>query len=142
MTVEHLENLLQQSRDAMAKLWPATERVVQGSPAGPIEAVLLRAVTDVMDCDTVRVAAVLDSLPPVVLTLLLLIAAATVSVAGFNAGLSGRMSRWRTTLLILVLASIMLVIVDFDLSNAGFIHVSNGSIDAVIAEMGCPVKTA
>jgi hypothetical protein len=44
-----------------------------------------------------------------VLTLLLLIAAATVSVTGFNAGLSGRISRWRTTLLILVLAAIMLV---------------------------------
>jgi len=70
-----------------------------------------------------------------VLTLLLLIAAATVSVAGFNAGLSGRISRWRTTLLILVLASIMLVILDFDRSVAGFIRVSNDSIEAVIAEM-------
>jgi len=70
-----------------------------------------------------------------VLTLLLLIAAATVSVAGFNAGLSGRMSRWRTTILILVLASIMLVIVDFDRSNIGFIRVSDDSVGAVITQM-------
>ena len=135
MTVERLESLLQQSWDAKAKLWPATERIVHGATPGPVEALLVAAVNDVVDCDTVRVAAIFDSLPPMVLTLLLLIAAATVSVAGFNAGLSGRICRWRTTLLILVLASIMLVILDFDRSSDGSIHVRNDSIDAVIAEM-------
>ena len=135
MTVERLESLLEQSWNAKAKLWPATERIVQNSRRGPIEALLVAAVTDVTDCDTVRVAAIFDSLPPMVLTLLLLIAAATVSVTGFNAGLAGRISRWRTTLLILVLAAIMLVILDFDRSVAGFIRVSRNSIDAVIAEM-------
>lgn len=70
-----------------------------------------------------------------VLTLLLLIAAATVSVAGFNAGIAGHMSRWRTTFLILVLASIMLVILDFDRSITGFIQVSPDSIEDVITEM-------
>ena len=135
MTVERLEGLLQQSWNAKAKLWPVTERIVKESTPGPIDVALAKAVTDVLDCDTVRVAAIVDSLPPMVLTLLLLIAAATVSVAGFNAGLSGRMSRWRTILLILVLASIMLVILDFDRSVAGFIHVSEDSIDAVISQM-------
>jgi hypothetical protein len=135
MTVERLESLVQQSWDAKSKLWPATERIVDGATPGPIEALLVAAVTDVLDCDTVRVAAIYDSLPPMVLTLLLLIAAATVSVAGFNAGLSGRISRWRTTLLILVLASIMLVILDFDRSVAGFIRVRNDSIESVIVEM-------
>jgi len=135
MTVERLESLLQQSWAAKAKLWPATERIVHGATPGPIEALLVASVNDVMDCDTVRVAAIADSLPSMVLTLLLLIAAATVSVAGFNAGLSGRISRWRTTLLIVVLASIMLVILDFDRSAAGFIHVSNDSINVVVAEM-------
>jgi len=135
MTVERLESLLQQSWDAKAKLWPATERIVHGATPGPVEALLVAAVNDVVDCDTVRLAAIFDSLPPMVLTLLLLIAAATVSVAGFNAGLSGRISRWRTTLLILVLAAIMLVILDFDRSSDGFIHVSWNSIDAVIDEM-------
>jgi len=135
MTVERLESLLQQSREAKANLWPATERLLKRSPPGPIEAALVRAVSAVLDCDTVRVAAILDSLPPMVLTLLLLIAAATVSVAGFNAGLSGRISRWRTTILILVLASVMLVIVDFDRSNIGFIRVSDDSVGAVITQM-------
>jgi len=92
-------------------------------------------VTNVMDCDTVRVAAILDALPPMVLTLLLLIAAATVSVAGFNAGLSGKISRLRTALLILVLASIMHTILDFDRSLVGSIHVGEASIEAVISEM-------
>ena len=135
MTVGQLENLIQQSWDAREKLWPITERIVNESSQGPIEAALVRAITRVLDSDTARVAVILDSLPPMVLTLLLLIAAATVSVAGFNAGLSGRMSRFRTSLLILVLASIMLVIIDFDRSSAGFIRVSEDSIGAVILEM-------
>lgn len=93
------------------------------------------AVTEVLDCDTLRVAAIFDSLPTMLLTLLLLIAAATVSVAGFNAGLADQMSRWRMTLLIMVLASIMLVILDFDRPISGFIQVSSTSIEDVILEM-------
>ncbi|MCH7228539.1 hypothetical protein [Haloferula sp. A504] len=135
MTVARLESLIRQSWDAKAKLWPATERIVKGSAQGPIEAALVQSVTKVLDSDTNRVAAVLDSLPPMVLTLLLLIAAATVSVAGFNAGLSGKMSRLRTSLLILVLASIMLVIIDFDRSSTGFIQVRDNSLRAAISEM-------
>jgi hypothetical protein len=135
MTVERLERLFQQSHDAKAQLWPATERVVKDSASGPLDAALVGAVIDVMDCDTARVAAILDSLPPIVVTLLLLIAAATVAVAGFNAGLSGRISRWRTTLLILVLASIMLIILDFDRPAAGFIRVNVDSIGAVVSQM-------
>ena len=135
MTVARLERLFQESQEAKARLWPMVERMVHSSKPGLVEASVAGAVIEVLDCDTVRVAAIVDSLPAMVLTLLLLIAAATVSVAGFNAGLSGQMSRWRTTLLILVLASIILVILDFDQSITGFIQVSPASIDDVIAQM-------
>lgn len=135
MTVARLESLIEESQEAKARLWPAVELMVHSSKPGPVEASAAGAVTTVLDCDTVRRAAIVDSLPAMVLTLLLLIAAATVSVAGFNAGLSGQISRWRTTLLILVLASIMLVILDFDRSISGFIQVNPASIEAVIAEM-------
>lgn len=135
MTVARLENLLQQSQEAKARLWPAVERMVHSSRPGPVEVSVAAAVTEVLDCDTLRVAAIVDSLPTMVLTLLLLIAAATVSVAGFNAGLASQMSRWRTTLLIVVLASIMLVILDFDRPISGFIQISPTSIEDVIEEM-------
>ena len=135
MTVARLESLFEKSQDAKARLWPAVERMMHSSKQGPVEVSVAGAVTEVLDCDTVRVAAIVDSLPTMVLTLLLLIAAATVSVAGFNAGLAGQISRWRTTLLILVLVSIMLVILDFDRSITGFIQVSPASIEDVIKEM-------
>ena len=88
-----------------------------------------------MDSDAIRLAAIFDTLPSIVLMLRLFIAAATVAVAGFNTGISGRMSRWRTTILVLVLAGIMLVILDFDRPNTGFIDVNEDAILSVIAEM-------
>jgi hypothetical protein len=135
LTVERFEAVLAQSQRARERLWPETERVVQAGARGPIEAALMASVNEVLDSDTTRVARVLDFLPPMVLTLLLLIAAATVSVAGFNAGLSGRISRWRTSMLIVVLTAIMTVIVDFDRPNVGFIAVSDAPLRATIAEM-------
>ena len=132
---ETLRKLIEESWRAKAKLWPVTEEILRESEKGPIGASLAAAVNNVLDADTIRVAAIVDCLPPVVLTMLLLIAAATVSVAGFNAGLSGRISRWRATILCLVVAAIMLVILDFDRPITGFIRVSNESIRAVIAEM-------
>jgi hypothetical protein len=67
--------------------------------------------------------------------MLLFTAAATLSVAGFNAGISGRMSRWRMTTLALVLMGVMLVIHDFDHPAGGFIRISQDSLTHVINGM-------
>ena len=60
--------------------------------------------------------------------MLLFVAAASLSVAGFNAGISGRLNRWRMTIFALVLVGVMLVILDFDQPLDGFIRVKFNSI--------------
>ena len=135
ISAEELDVILSKSWDAKGKLWPITERIVRNSERGPVEVALLDAVNEVLDSETRRAAAVFDSLPEVVLTLLLLIAAATVAVTGYNAGLSGRMSRWRTTILMIVMTSIVMVILDFDRPLVGFIHVRDDSIRSAVGEM-------
>ncbi|MCU0776173.1 MAG: hypothetical protein MUF86_00705 [Akkermansiaceae bacterium] len=82
-----------------------------------------------------RLVAVMDTLPPVILTVLLMIAAITVAVAGFSIGVTDRSNRWLGYILALVLAMIMLVIIDFDRPNVGFIRVNQHAIEAAIAEM-------
>ena len=62
MTVARLESLFEKSQDAKARLWPAVERMMHSSKKGPVEVSVAGAVTEVLDCDTVRVAAIVDSL--------------------------------------------------------------------------------
>jgi hypothetical protein len=120
---------------AQRTLWPITEKIVgQGKP-GHFEASLVRSIHDLLDQHTVRVAAAFDKLPAAVVWMLVLIAAASLSVTGFNAGLSGRMSRWRVTAFAAVLAGVMYMIVDFDRPLDGLIQVSQASIETTISDM-------
>jgi hypothetical protein len=135
LSADRFREIIDRSLQEKAKLWPATQQVLRQNGPAPIVASLVAAVNDVMDLHTIRVAAVFDRLPRIVLVMLVFIAAASLAVAGFNAGISGRMSRWRMTALALVLAGVMLLIIDFDRPISGFIHVDHDSIHSVIAEM-------
>lgn len=134
-TVDDVQRIIELTLEAQAPLWPITERIVAASARGPIEASLVAAVNEVIDEHTVRLAVLLDKLPAVVLFMLLLITCGAMAVIGFNAGVSGCISRWRLTLFALVLGGVMFVIVDFDRPREGFIRVSLGSMQATIADM-------
>ena len=121
--------------EKLGKIWPVTKRVVEQGKPGPIEASLVVAINNVLDAHTIRLAAYFDKLPKVVMWMLLIVSAASLAVAGYNAGIQGRMSRWRMSALILVLTSLMLVILDFDRPNDGIVIISHDQIFAVIAEM-------
>ena len=128
---EFVEKMLQ----AQATLWPITEKILgQGQP-GPIEGSLVVAINDVLDEHNIRLAAAFDKLPTAVVSMLILIAAASLTVTGFNAGLSGQMSRWRVTAFAAVLAGVMYMIVDFDRPLDGLIQVSQASIETTISDM-------
>jgi hypothetical protein len=79
--------------------------------------------------------AIFDKLPPIILWLVVFISSSALAVAGFNAGIEGRINRWRLSIFALVLSSVMLVIQDFDRPISGFIIVSHDSTHSVIAEM-------
>lgn len=130
---EILKNTLQ----AQSKLWPALENAlkqVQGKP-GAIEGSIVAAVNDVLDMHTIRLAAISDKLPTAVIWMLIFISSTTIAVTGFNAGLSGKISRWRTTALALTIIGVMLIIIDFDRPGDGFIRVNQQSLNAAIADM-------
>ena len=123
-----------------AKIWPATKRVVAQDNPVPMEASLVVAINSVFDAHTIRLAAVFDTLPKIVMWMLLFVAAASLSVAGFNAGIQGRMSRWRMTALTLVLTGLMLIILDFDRPLDGMVIVNQHSLNSVIAEMEADLR--
>lgn len=76
-----------------------------------------------------------DRLPTAVLALLVLIAAVSLGLAGYNSGLTGNLSRWRMTAFVLILASLMYIILDYDMMLRGFIQVDQHSLLLLIDEM-------
>jgi hypothetical protein len=136
LSKERLQELVQETMQAQKKLWFVTKQTIKQSHPDPIAMPLLIAsVNQVINVHTLRVSAFTDKLPTAVLLMLLFVAASSLSVAGFNAGISGRMSRWRMTTLALVLMGVMIVIHDFDHPAGGFIRVSQDSLNHVINGM-------
>jgi hypothetical protein len=129
--MEILNNTIQ----AQEKLWPTLEKALMQGKLGAIEASIVTAMNDVLNMHTIRMAALFDKLPKAVIWMLIFISAATIAVTGFNAGLSGKISRWRTATLALVMTGVMLMILDYDRPRDGFIRVSQYSLNTVIAEM-------
>jgi hypothetical protein len=134
-TNEEREMALMMTLDKQAKLWLATTHVVDQGDRGPMSSSLVAAINDVIDAHTIRLAAILDKLPRVVIWMLLFIAAASLGVAGYNAGIHGRMSRFRMTALTLVITGLILIILDFDRPGDGLVIVDQFSINIVIADM-------
>lgn len=108
-------------------------QIMRQSQRGPVETSLVAAVNDAIDMHTARITGLFDKLPPLVMGVLVLIAAASLALAGFHAGISGQMSHWRMT--ILALACILFVIMDFDRPNDGLIRISQDSLFSAIANM-------
>ncbi len=127
--------LIARTMTAQSKLWPATKSAIQGGPLGPYESSMVQAVNDVLDAHTRRLTAALDHMPEVVSVLLLLIAALSLAVAANNAGLSGHMNRWRMASFTLILSGLMLVIMDFDRPQIGFIMLDESPLSALIEDM-------
>ena len=126
---------LQRMALAQSRLWPALERALRGKALGPYEAVMMRAITEVLDAQTRRNTAAFDRMPPVVTLLLLAIAALALAVAGHNAGLKGSITRLRMAGFVLILSFLMLVILDFDRPQTGLIRLSNAPLLSVVGDM-------
>jgi hypothetical protein len=133
--MQQLQQVIARSLEAQAKLWPATKLALQGDVPAPIEASLVQAVNAVLDAHTTRLAVGFDRMPAIVLILLVLIAAVSLAEAAHNAGLRGRMIRWRMSAFAFVLVILIFIIVDFDQSLRGFIQVSNQSLISLVQDM-------
>jgi uncharacterized membrane protein len=96
---------------------------------------LVDAVNQIFTVHTTRLAAAIDRLPSAVLLMLLFVAAASLSVAGFSAGVTGQLNRLRMTTFALVLAGVLFIIYDFDQPHIGFIRVDQNNISLIINEM-------
>jgi len=136
ITQEQFQEIIQKTLQEQSKLWLITEKIVkQSQPGSNVVPLLVDAVNQVISAHTTRVSAAIDRLPSAVLLMLLFIAGATLSVAGFNAGISGRLNRLRMSTFALVLTGVLFIIYDFDQPRDGFILISQNNISLIINEI-------
>jgi hypothetical protein len=134
-STENRSEAIARTLQQQSRIWPVVKDVVEQNNSEPMEASLVAALNAVFDAHTIRLAASLDTLPKIVMWMLLFVAAASLSVAGFNAGIQGLMSRWRMTALTLVLTGLMTLIIDFDRPLFGLVIVDQQILDTVVKEM-------
>jgi len=135
LTSQQLRDLVDASTHAADAIWRVTQEILDAKEAGAFDVSLGLAVTDLFSSHRLRNWSVFYRLPGIVLTILVLIATVSVAIGGFNAGISGKISRSRMTALALVLSGVMLLLVDLDHPVSGFIQVDQNSIQTLIANM-------
>lgn len=122
-TSDKLRQVIDDINHAEELLWPTVENLITHTKRpGPVESSVATSINNVRDAKNMRVHAGLDRLPEAILGMLMFIACATLSVAGYSAGRADNMKRWRMIALTLSIASIMQVIMDFDRPGSGLIR--------------------
>jgi hypothetical protein len=137
-TLQEVEKVVDRSVAIQSKIWPAVKSALRqkGNMSDPEKALLVSAINDVLDAHTSRMAVFFDRLPTAVLALLMFIAGLSLGAAAYSSVLRGHFSRWRMTAFALILASLMYIILDYDMMMRGFIQVDQRSLVLLIQEMG------
>ena len=120
-TREQVQEVVDRSLEIQSKIWPATKLALrqERDMSDPERALLVSAINDVLDVHNSRMAVFYDRLPTAVLALLVLIAAASLTVAAYNTSMTGQSSRWRMSAFAVILAFV-------DVHHPGFRHVHAG----------------
>ena len=130
-----LPRTLARMSEAQAALWPVIRRMTGESRPGPLEVAVVQSVNEVLDAHTRRLVVGFDHLPSAIQIMLLFVAGASMAVAGYSAGRTGSMQRWRMYSLALSISAIIVVITDFDRPMSGFIRVNQDGYHQLIGEM-------
>ena len=143
-TRKELQAVVDRTVLLQSKIWPSVKLALRHSSemSAPEKALLISATNDVLDAHTKKLAVILDRLPTAVLGLLLLIASASLAMAGYNSALRRRGDRWRLTSFAMVLAGLMYVILDYDMMMRGLIQVDQQSMVLLIDDMGKAISAS
>lgn len=132
---EGLERFLKRTYDEQAVLWPDMLAAFTDDTPPPIKALLANSLTKVLDAHTHRIAAGTDYLPDVAKIMLLIVAISCLFFVGNNSGLRGRDLTWRTFIFAFAQAVVMIVILDFERGQEGFITLNPTIMELTIADM-------
>jgi hypothetical protein len=119
---------LQRAERAMQILWLAGVRSIEGREPTEADSLLLQSLNDVIDLHEQRIAAFEYRVPQVILLLLFFLSVASLALTGYGIGLNGGRKFFLTTGVAILVAAVLLVIIDLQHPQQGFIRVSQKSM--------------
>ena len=118
-------------------MWAIGTRAARSDARPQLISLVLQSLNDLMDASALEAAAADAHIPDAILVILFVIAALTVGVAGFNAGLQGGRSI-AFAIFALVLALVTTAIIDLDRPQAGWTRVSLVPLQDVVWSIDDP----
>jgi hypothetical protein len=136
---EQLEANYARSAEIHGELWAMAEVLARQTPDSDVLALYIDSLNETIDTHEARVTAIVYArVPETVLILLIVLAALTMGMVGYNAGLTRRRSALSATVLVVVLAAVLTLVVDLDRPREGFLQVSQQPLLDLQEQIGPP----
>jgi hypothetical protein len=118
-----LREVIKESERLHDYLWARAVRAAQQDPR-PVTNLFITSLNEVIDLHAKRLAAFRNHVPDSVFLLLYFVAAVSMAVTGYAAGLGGHRSFWPTATTAVLIAIVIAVVMDLDRPRQGLITVS------------------
>ena len=121
------------------QIWSRTETLARDHPESAVLAQFIATVNETIDVSSERlVAGVYARVPETIIWVLVAVAAISLAMVGYSAGLTRKRAEVGSVALILVMAVVLTVIVDLDRPRSGFLTVSQAPLVDLVRQLGAP----
>lgn len=121
------------------ELWAMAEELARADPSSDLLSLYIESLNEMIDLHATRATAIVYArVPETVLILLIIGAALSLGMVGYNAGLTRRRSLLGATVLVVVLAAVLTLVIDLDRPRQGFLQVSQQPLIDLQAQLGAP----
>jgi hypothetical protein len=132
---------LRKTVEAQNALWPITLSAISPGTPPAIKVLVVNGITDVLDAGAQRLAAIVDAVPLIVKGIILAYASASLFLVGNNAALRGRPLSWRTFLFSTGIAVIMMMVIDIERPQEGFVRAKADIMRTTVADIEAALAT-
>ena len=120
-------------------LWAIAEDLARDTPDSVVLGLYIDSLNETIDLHSKRATAIIYArVPETVVVLLIVLAALTLGMVGYSAGLTRRRSLLSAVVLVLVLGAVITLVVDLDRPREGFLQVSQQPLVDLQEQIGPP----
>ena len=127
------------SEEIQAQLWAKAEELARTQPDSVVLGLYIDALNGMIDLHETRVTAIVYArVPETIVLALFILAALSLGMVGYNAGLTKHRSMLSAAVLVVVLAAVLTLVVDLDRPREGFLQVGQQPLIDLQQQVGAP----
>jgi hypothetical protein len=139
-TQNDIDTVILRSEEIHAKLWDLTEAVVEETPGRDEVSLFIASINETINLHSRRIAALRARLPETIVLVLYVIAALGMTMVGFQNSYNGKRNYFSALSVILVFTVVMMLIIDLDRPQEGFLKVSQQALIDLQRQMNSMLK--